>query len=972
MQRWLRNSTVAMVAGLLIAGFAAAQGIPTADLSGRVSDADGAAVPGVTVEVSSPALQGVRLATTDGNGSYIFKSLPAGEYTVKFTLEGFEEKAFARKLSAAQKSTLDVDMSLSAVTETITVTGESVTDISQNVTTATTLAQQTLEELPLPRTQLQAVAMAAGTAATGPAGQITISGAQSWENSYQINGVEVSDNLRRQPFTLFIEDAIEETTTSTAGISAEYGRFTGGLVNTVTKSGGNEFHGSLRDNLTNQSWNGENRFSPEPVDEIQEVYEGTFGGRIVRDKLWFFAAGRAFDTAVTNTTQFLNLPWEATRDQKRYEGKLTYSPSSNHRFTGSYIEIEDTSVTGHGGLVNYLVDLEALHDRSTPQDLLAINYSGVLTSNFFVEAQYSERSFNFEPEGGSDTSLLGGTPILDQVNVLFFNESIFCGVCADGGDKRENENLLAKASYFLSTEGLGSHDLVFGYDTYDDIRTSNNYQSTTNFMFYADDGLYVDNVPYPVAVSASEGGASLVVYYPILLPTKGTSFKTNSIFANDRWRLNDQWSFNVGVRYDQNDGQDAEGKKVADDSEFSPRLGATWAPNDDWTFNASYGRYIAAIANTIADASSSAGSAATYWWLYDGPSINVGGPLVSSEDALATVFDWFNSVGGVNNTDYLVLANIPGGSLIIGDDLKSTSADEYVVGFLRNFSGRGSLRVDLVHREFGNFYATQRDLSTGQVTDPNGNPVDLGIIVNDDTVLKREYNGLQSAFNYRLNDRFSFGGNYTLSESKGNFEGENRGSGPVTSIELSYPEYKDLSWNAPEGKLLIDSTHKLALWAIWEAYKSDRQRIAISALQRFFSGTAYSAIGPVGSSDYVVNPGYESPPASVNYFFSDRGEFTTDDILSTDIGLNYSFFLGDVELYAQADITNVFNDDNAILVNQAVFTSVNDPSLEPFNPFTEIPVEGVHWRRGANFGQPTSVNDVQLPRTYTLSLGIRF
>ncbi len=70
---------------------------------------------------------------------------------------------------------------------------------------------------------------------------------------------------------------------------------------------------------------------------------------------------------------------------------------------------------------------------------------------------------------------------------MIYNEPIFCGICADGGDKRENRNYLLKANYFLSTEGSGSHDLVAGYDSFDDIRTSNNYQSPTNFIFGADD-----------------------------------------------------------------------------------------------------------------------------------------------------------------------------------------------------------------------------------------------------------------------------------------------------------------------------------------------------------------------------------------------------------------------------------------------------------------------------------------------------
>ena len=68
----------------------------------------------------------------------------------------------------------------------------------------------------------------------------------------------------------------------------------------------------------------------------------------------------------------------------------------------------------------------------------------------------------------------------------------------------------------------------------------------------------------------------------------------------------------------------------------------------------------------------------------------------------------------------------------------------------------------------------------------------------------------------------------------------------------------------------------------------------------------------------------------------------------------------------------MFNEDGAIVVNQAILTSRNDSSLQAFNPFTQTPVEGVHWRKGPNFGQATSVNDLQAPRTYVASVGVRF
>ncbi len=992
MNRSLKAIGFALLLAMAFSAAAMAQGIPTGRLSGRVTDSDGNGVPGVTVEVTSPALQGMRATVTDLNGDYVVPSLPPGDYSMSYTMDGFDRQGRSSRLAASQALQLDVDMSLAAITETIEVTGEVVTLISKDNTNSTTISQDVLEELPGARTQLAAVALSPGAAATGPAGAITISGAQSWENTYSINGVNVNDNLRGQPNALFIEDAIEETTTSTSGISAEYGRFAGGIINTVTKSGGNDFHGSVRDTLTNQSWNSKNEFSPEPEDKVRGVYEETIGGRVIRDKLWFFLAGRQLETDAVATTSLLNLPYNATNKQDRYEGKLTYSPTANHRVTGSYIDITQDQLTGHGGNVNYLVDLSGLHTRSLPNTLLAANYSGVLSSSFFVEAQYSERAFNFEATGGADPSLAGGTPIFDPSNGIIYNEAIFCdaSICPDGGDKRESENYLLKASYFLSTEGSGSHDIVGGVDIFDDIRTSNNYQSPNNFFMFVDGSILTANTVYPIIGSQNPdqpGGNSYITYYPILANSLGTHFKTNSLFVNDRWRLSDNLSFNVGLRYDKNDGTDATGNVITKDDAFSPRLGANWNPdgNGVWLLNASYGRYVAGINNGIADSGSSAGTPATYQFSYLGPDINTnlgaGQIPLTGEQALAQVFAWFNSVGGINNQDLLQGVNLPGGGLVVAEGIGSTYADEVTIGGVRSFGAKGSIRADLIYRAFGNFYVTQKDISTGQVLDANGNLVDLGVVKNNDTNLEREYLGLQTSFDFRATDRITIGGGYTLSQAQGNFEGEAAGVGPVTSTLESYPEYKEARWFAPSGDLLIDQRHKLALFAVWEAFKTDRQRLAISARQLYNSGFAYSAVGPVGTRAFVTNPGYVTPPSSVNYFFSDRGAFKTDDISSTALGFNYSLFFGAFEVFGQLDVQNIFNEDGVVVVNQAVLTSRNDPTLQPFNPFTDTPVERLegqpntvpaNWQKGPNFGKATSVNDLQLPRTYVFSLGLRF
>ena len=116
-----------------------------------------------------------------------------------------------------------------------------------------------------------------------------INGAFAFDNVFMLNGVDVNDNLFGSPQNLFIEDAIEETQVLTSGISAEYGRFSGGVINAITKSGGNLFSGSYRLNLTNPDWAVETPFEVSNgtghSSAVNQSHEGTFGGPIVKDRL---------------------------------------------------------------------------------------------------------------------------------------------------------------------------------------------------------------------------------------------------------------------------------------------------------------------------------------------------------------------------------------------------------------------------------------------------------------------------------------------------------------------------------------------------------------------------------------------------------------------------------------------------------------------------------------------------------------
>jgi hypothetical protein len=131
-------------------------------------------------------------------------------------------------------------------------------------------------------------------------------------------------------------------------------------------------------------------------------------------------------------------------------------------------------------------------------------------------------------------------------------------------------------------------------------------------------------------------------------------------------------------------------------------------------------------------------------------------------------------------------------------------------------------------------------------------------------------------------------------------------------------------------------------------------------------------VAQIDVSSYVENPGYATPAVLQDYFFSDRGEFRTDDILSLDLALNYTFtfpaVLNGLSIFVQPEIRNVLNSQGAIGHDNTVIVNPG----EPFNPWTETPVLGRNYQLGENFGQPVSEFDYQPPRTFLLSLGVRF
>ena len=241
--------------------------------------------------------------------------------------------------------------------------------------------------------------------------------------------------------------------------------------------------------------------------------------------------------------------------------------------------------------------------------------------------------------------------------------------------------------------------------------------------------------------------------------------------------------------------------------------------------------------------------------------------------------------------------------------------------------------------------------------------------------IERTYKGIHTSFRYRITDRLNVAANYTLSETEGNFNGETGPSGPISAGTASYPEYIQLSWYAPVGDLRVDARHKLHAWAIYDILNTEHNKLSVSWLENYTSGQPYGASRAINSRNFVTNPGYATPPSSVLYNLTAPDAFHTDNIHRSDLSLNYSYVFNawnrKIELFLQPEVLNVFKEEG---VFDPVGLDGNEGTSAgaAFNPFTTTPVEGVNWRKNANFGQPVNEDDFQTPRTFRFSVGFRF
>jgi hypothetical protein len=282
-----------------------------ATLSGTATDSSGAVIAGAQVSIKNTATGISKDATTDSAGFYSVPNLPAGPYEVKVTAAGFNTAISNITLAVGAQQTLSFPMKVGETSQTVQVT-EAAPQIDLTSSTLTgQVESQTVEDLPLngrdwtslatlhPGVALIEEQMDYSTSARGNRGfgsELTISGQRTTTNNYRLDGISVNDYANSGPGNVIGAalgvDAIQEFSVLTGGFAAEYGKAAGGVVNAITKSGSNSFHGDLYEFLRNSAFDSRDYFSRTSDTPLAEFRRNQFGaaagGPIIKDKTFIF------------------------------------------------------------------------------------------------------------------------------------------------------------------------------------------------------------------------------------------------------------------------------------------------------------------------------------------------------------------------------------------------------------------------------------------------------------------------------------------------------------------------------------------------------------------------------------------------------------------------------------------------------------------------------------------------------------
>ena len=552
-RRVCKLALAALAALVLLPAPLKAQG-ETGTIAGVVKDATGSVLPGVTVEASSPALiERVRSVTTDGDGRYQIVNLRPGVYAVDFELPGFNKvRREGLELSASVIASVNVELKVGGLEETITVVGGAPMVDTKNVTQQRTMSREVMDSLPVAKTFGSLGVLIPGVTASRPdvggssgdlAQALTIHGSKTSESQILMDGMSVANGIGGGSYGHFFNNGtLTEISFETGGMLAESDA-NGVRSNLIPKEGGDIFKGTLVGNFTNGSLNSQNTsaelaalgLQTNSVDLMYDV-NPSLGGRLVPGKVWFFTSFREWESRTTragSSAAYPNLDPAArfyTPDLSRRAldvafhrdayARLTVQATPKNKLAFSY-DWQKHVYEFPSDSVGSAPEVRALY-RETPQYFIQATWSAPLSNRFFVEVGGTLAANDFYKNPEPD--VVPGVPSITELSTNFTYRAT--PSAAYGHNFSANWNYRASASYVT-----GSHALKVG----------TLLQHTSYWQTVEGNSPLSLSTRHGVPVSLTQWG------FPISYHLRA---KYNAgLFVQDRWTVK-RATLNLGVRSD--------------------------------------------------------------------------------------------------------------------------------------------------------------------------------------------------------------------------------------------------------------------------------------------------------------------------------------------------------------------------------------------------------------------------------------
>ena len=739
--RGVLRSAFATFVFLSVPSFVFAQ----ASINGVVRDSSGAVLPGVTVEASSPALiEKVRSAITDGTGQYHIENLRPGTYALTFTLQGFSTiKREGIELTGSFTATVNADLKVGAVAETIVVTGETPVVDVVNAKQQETVTGETLSAIPTARLYHSIATLVPGVSVSGSqdvgglAGPVTVTfnmrGGPGNEGRLTLDGLSLGASLNGTGVSYTVADVpnAQEITFTTAGGLGEI-EVGGPAMNLVPKQGGNRFGGSAFGNWANDSLQTSNYTdaikaaglsAPNLMTKIWDS-NFSFGGPVRKDKLWFFASTRYQGNRKLVAGMFDNVnagnpsAWTYVADRasqsrddgtwKSFNARMTWQASQRNKF--SFYEDQQWLCTSCIGGGSATTAPEARGNNHATPTVQQVTWSSPYTSKILLEAGFGT---NIIDTYGTQFNLPNSNVLIPVV------EACTGGCAANGGiaglSYRGNNSYVADSDV-LSWRGSithvsGANSAKIGY--YGQFVRNHFPNSVVNDTWTS----YTFNNGVPLSLTQIAGPALV-----------NTHLKTHALYAQDQWTLN-RLTLSGAIRWDRSSSlfpQEQVGPNPfilvptvfpeqdgTSYNDITPRFGVAYDVfgNGKTSLKVSMGKYLAAadgssITGALTNPLSRISTQVTRTWTDTNknfkPDCDLSNPL--AQDLRSSGGDF---CGQINNLNFAkpVFSNTYDRAILNGWGIRPYDWN-IGVQVQQEVLPRVSVNVGYFRRWFGNFFAT--------------------------------------------------------------------------------------------------------------------------------------------------------------------------------------------------------------------------------------------------------------------------